>query len=143
MLSSEFKGWYSLKLLRGYPFNNKASIGRIKGVIVLGSGCCEMKEIMRRLMSSVQKFQKSQVCFSFLWFTLPSFFCNWSTILIHPIALFSCNLLPPPYISLAFWLQEYSPKTLVILITPPPIDEEGRNEYARYDFFFLITAQSF
>lgn len=94
-------------------------------------------------MSSVQKFQKSQVCFSFLWFTLPSFFCNWSTILIHPIALFSCNLLPPPYISLAFWLQEYSPKTLVILITPPPIDEEGRNEYARYDFFFLITAQSF
>ncbi|XP_022922525.1 GDSL esterase/lipase At5g62930 [Cucurbita moschata] len=28
-------------------------------------------------------------------------------------------------------LKEYSPTTLVILITPPPVDEDGRNEYAR------------
>ncbi|XP_022149345.1 GDSL esterase/lipase At5g62930 isoform X2 [Momordica charantia] len=28
-------------------------------------------------------------------------------------------------------LKECSPTTLVILITPPPVDEEGRNEYAR------------
>ncbi|XP_038904754.1 GDSL esterase/lipase At5g62930 isoform X1 [Benincasa hispida] len=28
-------------------------------------------------------------------------------------------------------LKEYSPTSLVILITPPPVDEEGRNEYAR------------
>uniref|UniRef100_A0A1S3BYB4 Uncharacterized protein n=1 Tax=Cucumis melo TaxID=3656 RepID=A0A1S3BYB4_CUCME len=28
-------------------------------------------------------------------------------------------------------LKEYSPTTLVVLITPPPVDEEGRNEYAR------------
>lgn len=31
------------------------------------------------------------------------------------------------------WLQDCSDKVLVVLITPPPIDEDGRFKYARYN----------
>jgi hypothetical protein len=33
---------------------------------------------------------------------------------------------------------------LVVLITPPPVDEEGRKEYAKYDpFLFCFLTLSF
>lgn len=28
---------------------------------------------------------------------------------------------------------------LVVLVTPPPVDEEGRMQYAKYDTFFFIS----
>ncbi|KAG7030909.1 GDSL esterase/lipase [Cucurbita argyrosperma subsp. argyrosperma] len=39
-------------------------------------------------------------------------------------------------------LKECYPTTLVVLITPPPVDEEGCKEYARYHFsIFLLFLQ--
>ncbi|KAK9104438.1 hypothetical protein Scep_021282 [Stephania cephalantha] len=43
-----------------------------------------------------------------------------------PVAEYKDNLR-----SIARHLKECSPTTLVVLVTPPPIDEEGRMEYAR------------
>jgi len=32
---------------------------------------------------------------------------------------------------------------LVVLITPPPVDEEGRKEYAKYDLFLFSFCLEF
>ena len=47
---------------------------------------------------------------------------------------------PIPFVigALLFWLQECYPTSLVVLITPPPVDEEGRKEYARYHFSIFL-----
>lgn len=40
------------------------------------------------------------------------------------------NLFSFSFVSI--WLQECSPTMLVMLITPPPVDELGRKDYALY-----------
>lgn len=36
--------------------------------------------------------------------------------------------------------QECSPTMLVVLITPPPVDENGRMAYARYNILIFYIA---
>ena len=40
-------------------------------------------------------------------------------------------------------MQECSPSMLIVLITPPPIDEEGRLEDAVYNTYCLLFSDSF
>lgn len=66
---------------------------------------------------------------SVFWFIFPA----WMCLLIY---YFCYDLIHVEKCCILLCAQELSPTMLVVLITPPPIDEDGRKEHARFVPFF-------